>query len=268
MNNFLKYLLLLTCLGAGTASGQEQLPVAYLAGHHTLHFLSPEPIQYADISSKALDGDLPLKNLLRIKLKDSVRSFSGAVVTITGEKFIAQYRIMPSDSIVCSRVNILPPDMQALDISGIGLSQLQLRKICLDLFTRNPGKKATSGSAYGITGQVSGIYGLDDYLFLDLSFFNRTNLKYTIEDLRFAIVDKKVTKATNIQSVPVEPVFTLLQAPVFDKHYRNIIVLRKMSFPDSKILEIVLREQQLSGRVIELKLPYRALLHADTPPSP
>lgn len=45
----------------------NELPVVYLPKGISVHFISPETIQYVDISTKAIVGDLPLKNLLRIK---------------------------------------------------------------------------------------------------------------------------------------------------------------------------------------------------------
>jgi hypothetical protein len=59
-----------------------------------LHFISPEPIQYVDISNKSIEGNIALPNVLRLRYKDSALT-TGAIVTIAGEKFIAQYRLYP-----------------------------------------------------------------------------------------------------------------------------------------------------------------------------
>src|ERR1700676_1166646 len=69
---------------------RNSLPVVYLPENVSVQFISPEPIQYVDISAKSVMGDLPLKNVLRIRLKDSVGA-ADVIVTIAGEKFIAQY---------------------------------------------------------------------------------------------------------------------------------------------------------------------------------
>jgi len=60
------------------------LPIVYLPENVSVQFISPEPIQYVDISAKTVIGDLPLKNVLRIRLKDSVGP-ADVVVTIAGE---------------------------------------------------------------------------------------------------------------------------------------------------------------------------------------
>ncbi|SHM92597.1 conjugative transposon protein TraN [Mucilaginibacter sp. OK098] len=261
MKKLLPYLFLLL---AAFAHAQEKLPVVYLPENLTVHFISPEPVQYVDISDKNLIGDLPLKNVLRIKLKDSLKSFTGSVITIAGEKFIAQYQLLPGSLGVPTEINILPADTRPLDISGIGLSQNQLKLLCLKLYTASSEKKLDKVKAFGLKGQVNHIATLGDYIFLDIAFKNKTNLRYDIEDFRFKIDDKKVTKASNIQSVEISPVFVLSGVPSFSKYYRNVFVFKKMSFPGNKVLHTELSEKQISGRVVTLTINYKDLLEADT----
>src|SRR5471030_2043088 len=71
---------------------KNALPVVYLPENVSVQFISPEPIQYVDISAKTVIGDLPLKNVLLIRLKDPVSSAD--VIVIAGEKFIAQYHVI------------------------------------------------------------------------------------------------------------------------------------------------------------------------------
>src|ERR1700761_8703551 len=114
---------------------KSALPIIYLPENVSVQFISPEPIQYVDISAKSVIGDLPLKNVLRIRLKDSVNS-ADAVVTITGKKFIAQYHVISADAITgrdaVTEIPINPADTRPLDIAGIGLSQSQLRGLSLN----------------------------------------------------------------------------------------------------------------------------------------
>jgi conjugative transposon TraN protein len=261
MKKLICYLMVLI---APALYAQNKLPVAYLPENLTLHFISPEPIQYVDISSKDLLGDLPLKNVLRLKWRDSIGSFTGAVVTIAGEKFIAQYHLLPGSSGVPTEISIMPADMNPLDIAGIGLSRNQLKGLSLGLMAKAPNKRMEHVGAFGITGQLNHVYTLGDYLFLDISYHNKTNLKYDIEDFRFKVDDRKVTKAANNQSVEIKPEFILLEQPGFSKNYRNIFVFRKMSFPGNKVLHAELSEKQLSGRVITLSVSYQDILDADT----
>lgn len=248
---------------------KNALPIIYLTENVSVHFISPEPIQYVDISAKSVIGDLPLKNVLRIRLKDSVNS-ADAVITIAGEKFITQYHVIRADSITArdsrTEIAINPNDTRSLDISGIGLSQNQLKQLALNLFSKRRGKPIEKTKAFDLKAELYHIYTACDYVFIDLGYRNKTNLAYNIENFRFHIDDKKITKATNVQSVELKPEFILFNNPLFQKTYRNIIVLKKLTFPGNKVLHIELREKQISGRVITLNITYQDILDADTIP--
>lgn len=275
-----KLLLILTLVGVGCrcfaqntplADGvkKHELPIIYLPKNVSVQFISPEPIQYVDISEKNVIGDLPLKNVLRIRLKDSVKS-ADAVVTITGEKFIAQYHVLSADTITgrdaVTEIAINPADTRPLDISGVSLSQPQLKSMALNLFCKRPGHSIEHTKAFGLKASLYRIYSAGDYIFLNLGYENRTNLKYDLDELRFKVDDKKITKATNVQSVEIKPEYVLFGNPVFQHSYRNIIVLKKMTFPGDKVLHIELSERQLSGRVITLTISYKDVLDADVIP--
>jgi conjugative transposon TraN protein len=242
------------------------MPVLHLPQNLTLHFLSPQPIQYVDISTKNIEGDLPLKNVLRLKIKEN-SFFNDAIVTIAGEDFIAQYHILAGGSSVPALIEIQPGDTRPIDISGSGLTQPELKKLANNLFTNCHTRTVETTIAFGLKAILNHVYTAGDYIFLDITYKNKTNLSYHIDDLRFKIDDKKVTKATNIQSLEIKPELTLFNTQAFDKYYRNIFVFKKMSFPGNKVLNIELREKQISGRVIVLPITYKDVLEADTIPN-
>jgi conjugative transposon TraN protein len=246
------------------------LPVVYVPANISVHFVSPEPIRYADISVKSLAGDLPVPNILRVRQRDSAKFSGDAVVTITGEKYLAQYRLVPCPSgwqgAVQTEVAVGPSAMTAIDNPDAGLSQPELKAASLRLLASKPGKAIQKVEVFGLTGKVNPVYTLGDYIFLDVSYDNRTRLSYTIDQLRFSIEDKKVTRAGTVQSVDVKPIYVLQNVSGFERHYRNIFVFKKLTFPGNKVFCIELSEKQLSGRCITLKADYKDLLHADTLP--
>jgi conjugative transposon TraN protein len=255
--------LLLWLATAFTVNAQGSLPTVYLPENLTVHFISPEPIQYVDISSSHITGDLPLKNVLRIRYRDSAELDDDAVITITGEKYIAQYHIICGGTNVPTEIDIRPEDTRPLDIAGIGLSENQLKAFALKIAAQKPGKGTESVKAFGIKATANHVYTFGDYIFLDIGYKNRTNLKYDIDDMRFKIEDRKVTKASNVQSVEIKPHFVLFNIPSFKKHYRNIFVFKKLTYPGNKILKVELSEKQISGRVITLQIPYQDILEAE-----
>lgn len=250
-----------------------QVPIIEISRSVSLHFISPEKISYVDLSSAAMIGDLPEKNILRIKVvPDSISSListgDAGLVTVVGESFIAQYKLVflkSSDSgQISTQVNILPSHMSPLDISGISLTQSDFRSNALRLLKERHKKPISRQSMFGISITVSRILSLGDFVLLDLGFTNDTNLGFDVDEIRFKIEDRKINKSTNVQSVEISPVFQLYPFESFKKSYRNIYVLKKATFPGDKIFNIELSEKQISGRNLRVALRYSDILEADT----
>jgi conjugative transposon TraN protein len=251
---------------------KDNLPQLTINEDVSLHFISPEPIQYVDISTDNLVGDIPVENVFRIKLtgeslpEDQEPKQTIGVVTIIGQKFIAQYDLHydPSSSNMETQVEILPRDMNPLDVGSAALSDNQLRDFSLLAFSNKKKSLGIKNSQDGVSGTVNNIYTLDDYIFLDITFLNRSNLKFDIDSIRFKIEDRKILKATNSQAIEIQPEYQLMKKPSFKRRYRNIFVFKKFSFPNNKLFSIELTETQISGRTLSLYINYEDILSADT----
>jgi len=114
-----------------------------------------------------------------------------------------------------------------------------------------------------MTMRLNNIYVAGEYFFIDFSVDNKTNLPFDIDELRVKLQDKKQQKATNVQTIELKPALVLDRSVRFKKGYRNIIVLKKMTFPNDKVLSIDLSEKQISGRTISMNLDYEDVLAAD-----
>ena len=112
--------------------------------------------------------------------------------------------------------------------------------------------------------RLNNIYVVGEYVFIDFSVDNYTNLQFDIDELRFKLQDKKLQKATNQQTLEQKPALLLDRSLSFKKGYRNVAVLKKMTFPNDKVLSIELSEKQISGRSISLQLDYEDVLSADS----
>jgi len=263
---------LLCCLAcfAQVGSRQRNLPMIGIPKNSTLHLLSLENISYVDISSPLIKGDLPLKNILRLKLaSDSVSvtdNGDAGTVTVVGESFIAQYRLyfLPSWETYGKPtiVEILPSECRPV-ATGTVISESQLKSHAIDMLSKK-GPAVGTSEEYGIKISVKQLASIGEYIFIDLHILNQTNLPFDIDELSFSIDDKKITKATNVQSVGVRPIWQLHSRDNFKKSFRNIYVIRKLSYPENKVLNISLKEKQLSGRNLNLSLSYRDILRADT----
>ena len=288
MKTILYSLLLFTAqfLPAQTATKEQiisDLPEIEITEGINLHIISPEPIQYVDLSTLKLTGDLPATNIARIKITDSPESnetekikkqttfTSGqniGVITVVGQSFIAQYKVIYRNSEnlnTVTNIHIQPENMQPIEFNKMVFSNLELRKFAMDIIQKKSEEHPIREEKnLKLNVQLNNVYVMSDYIFLDMTFKNNSNLSYDIEDLKFSIEDKKIYKATNNQSIEMIPIFQLNPQKHFRKNFRNIYVFKKFTFPNSKVMMIRLIEEQLSGRTIEMKVNYFDILKADT----
>lgn len=288
MKTILYSLLLFTAqfLTAQTATKEQiisDLPEIEITQGINLYIISPEPIQYVDLSTQKLTGDLPTTNIARIKITDSPESnetekikkqttfTSGqniGVISVVGQSFIAQYKAVYRNSEnlnTVTNIHIQPENMQPIEFDKMVFSNLELRKFAMDIIQKSSEKNPIREEKnLKLNIQLNNVYVMSDYIFLDMTFKNNSNLSYDIEDLKFSIEDKKIYKATNNQSIEMTPIFQLNPQKHFRKNFRNIYVFKKFTFPNSKVMMVRLIEEQLSGRTIEMKVNYSDILKADT----
>ena len=124
---------------------------------------------------------------------------------------------------------------------------------------RNVGTKA-----HRMVMRLNNIYSVGDYFFIDFSIENRTNIRFDIDEIRVKLADKKLSKATNAQTIELTPALVLEAGKTFRHGYRNVIVVKKLTFPNGKLLTIEMTEKQISGRNISLNIDYEDVLAADS----
>ncbi len=273
-------------LMAQTATKEQilsELPELEITKDVNLHIISPEPIQYVDLSTQQLTGDLPTTNIARIKITDNIStdskektktpfSFSNGstvgIITVVAKSFIAQYKAVyrnPENRNIATNIHIQPEAMQPIEFNKMTFSNLELAKFAMQIIQKKTDEKPIHEQKnLKLTMQLNNVYVMSNYIFLDLTFKNHTNLSYDIDDLKFSIEDKKIYKATNNQSIELTPIFRLNGQKSFRKNYRNIYIFKKFTYPNSKVMMIRLIEEQLSGRTIEMKVNYSDILKADT----
>ncbi len=287
MKTLLYSLMLFTAplFNAQTATSEQiisDLPELEITDGINLHMISPEPIQYVDLSTDKLTGDLPVNNIARIKITDNATSdkdkkkqstpfFTGdtvGIITVVAQSFIAQYKAVyrNADNLnTVTNIHIQPEAMQPIEFDKMVFSNRELRQFALDIIRKKADKKPVrKENNLNLGMQLNNVYVMGDYIFLDMTFKNTSNLSYDLETLKFSIEDKKIHKATNNQSIEMTPVFKLSPQKHFRKNFRNIYVFKKFTYPNSKVMVIRLIEEQLSGRTIEMKVNYSDILKADT----
>ncbi len=279
MKLFINVLILLSVVSSVCAQNgaisKKELPRFYISDGLSVHFVSPEPIQYVDISTSDIVGDIPVDNVLRIKYfpdslghKPNDTQAPSTVITIIGQSFMAQYDIVYASATQSSwlktRIEILPEHMEPLDFPEITITRQEMRAFAMEVIRQKRTYRNVASKALGMTAWLNNIFSSGDYVFVDVSFKNSTRIKYDIDQLRFRIRDKRITKATNVQDLELKPVFALYNNPYFQRRYRNVFVFRKFTYPGNKVLSIQMAEEQVSGRTVELNIDYSDLLNADT----
>jgi len=257
---------LIAQVSVNTVGSTSEIPKIFIKRSLTVHFLAPERITYVDIP-KGLVGDLPDKNLLRVKIPDSAKikeAFIG-VLTILGEKRIKQYAVIYDDrpeTAFSSLIDIGIGGMRTIEPKVSTVSSTELDSISRAILTHGPLKTDVRKRKNGIHATLNGISTIGEYILLDIGFDNTTHIPYEIDGLRFRIEDQKQHKATTVQSLEILPVSSLQNNQVFEKSYRNIFVMRRLTFPDHKLLKVELSEKQISGRSISFNIRYSDILKA------
>ena len=259
------------CL-AQTATPEKyvmELPQLNISDGVSLHIISPEPIQFVDLSTDNLIGDLPAENIARVKTgkAGAVNKDDLGIITVVGQSFMAQYKVNYKNSEThntITQIQIQPEDMQPLEYPKIAFSNQELYNFSMDILKKKTKAPLREVNDFKLSIQLNNVYVISDYIFLDISFINDSNLSYNIDGLKFSIEDKKIYKATNNQSLELKPEYQLYRQSQFKKNFHNIYVFKKFTYPNSKVMVIRLIEEPISGRTVEMKIKYSDILKADT----
>ena len=229
-----------------------------------------EPVRFVDISTDAVVGDQPINNTIRLKPKEGADVHADgdvlAIVTIVTERYRTQYALIYTTRLTeaVADKQIQPEEKIAYHNPSVSMSTEEMTKYARKIWNSPARIRNVSTKQHRMTMRLNNIYSVGEYFFLDFSIENRTNIRFDIDELRVKLCDKKQSKATNVQMVELTPAMILDQSRAFKYGYRNVVVLKKMTFPNDKILSIELSEKQISGRTITLNIDYEDVLYADS----
>lgn len=251
--------------GQQTFNEMEQLTVNE---NVTTVITAPEPIRLVDISTDWVVGDKPIDNVIRLKPKEGDHEDGDiiAIVTVVTERFRSQYALIYTSRIeeAVSDKEILLSERTAFHNPAVSMSTEEMVRYARRIWNSPAKYRNIKTHRHRLTMRLNNVYTVGEYFFIDFSVDNRTNLRFDIDELRFKLDDKKQTKSTNVQTVELKPVLVLDKSPYFNHGYRNVVVLKKMTFPNDKVLTIELSEQQISGRTISMTIEYEDVLAADS----
>ena len=227
-----------------------------------------EPIRFVDISTEKVAGDRPIDNVIRLKPKEAGHEDGEvlAIVTIVTERYRTQYALLYTtrlqEAVADKEIQLM--ERNAYDNPAVSMSTADMNRFARRIWNSPARYHNVASKAHRMVMRLNNIYAVGDYFFLDFSIDNRTNIRFDIDEIRVKLADKKVSKATNTQVIELTPALMLEQSRSFRHGYRNVIVIRKMTFPNGKVLSIEMTEKQISGRNITLNIDYEDVLAADS----
>src|SRR5574344_1386331 len=227
-----------------------------------------EPIRFVDISTDKVIGDQPINNTIRLKPKEGLHADGDvlAIVTIVTERYRTQYALLYTtrmqEAVTDKEIQLI--ERNAYNNPAVSMSTVDMTRFARQIWNSPAKIRNIATKKHRMVMRLNNIYTAGDYFFLDFSVDNKTNIRFDIDQIRLKLDDKKMSKATNTQSIEIQPVMILEQAKSFKYGYRNVIVIKKMTFPNDKVLTIEMAEKQISGRNILLNIDYEDVLSADS----
>ena len=258
----------LTVCGANAQTTYEEMELLTVNEQVTTVITATEPIRFVDISTDKVAGDQPISNTIRLKPKEAGHADGAvlAIVTIVTERYRVQYALIYTtrlqEAVTDKEVQMV--EQQPFHNPAVSLSTEDMYRFARQIWTSPARYRDVSNRKHRMTMRLNNIYAVGEYFFIDFSVENRTDIRFDIDEIRVKLADKKVSKATNSQIIELKPEMMLEKTKSFLHGYRNVMVVRKMTFPNDKVLTIEMSEKQISGRTISVNIDYEDVLNADS----
>ena len=258
----------LTVCGANAQTTYEEMELLTVNEQVTTVITATEPIRFVDISTDKVAGDQPISNTIRLKPKEAGHANGDvlAIVTIVTERYRVQYALIYTTRLqeAVTDKEVQMEEQQPFHNPAVSLSTEDMYRFARQIWTSPARYRDVSNRKHRMTMRLNNIYAVGEYFFIDFSVENRTDIRFDIDEIRVKLADKKVSKATNSQIIELKPEMMLEKTKSFLHGYRNVMVVRKMTFPNDKVLTIEMSEKQISGRTISVNIDYEDVLNADS----
>ena len=258
----------LTVCGANAQTTYEEMELLTVNEQVTTVITATEPIRFVDISTDKVAGDQPISNTIRLKPKEAGHADGDvlAIVTIVTERYRVQYALIYTTRLqeAVTDKEVQMEEQQPFHNPAVSLSTEDMYRFARQIWTSPARYRDVSNRKHRMIMRLNNIYAVGEYFFIDFSVENRTDIRFDIDEIRVKLADKKVSKATNSQIIELNPEMMLEKTKSFLHGYRNVMVVRKMTFPNDKVLTIEMSEKQISGRTISVNIDYEDVLNADS----
>ena len=189
-------MVLLSCTAMAQTKSIDVMETVKVNREVSTHFVTGDPIKYVDISMNEVAGDLPLKNILRIKpVEEKIkvknnrggwgeedRTFidgqSMGIVTIVTERSVSQYQLVyteiPQDA--CSQYVIPLSEKNSYLNPEVSMSETEMVKFCWTVWNSKANYHDVRTKKDKMIFKLNNIYTIDDYFFIDIELVNQTKI--------------------------------------------------------------------------------------------
>lgn len=225
-----------------------------------------EPVKFVDVSTDLVAADKPIENTVLLKPKEAHHDGDVlGIVTIIAERYRTQYALVyttkPQEAVADKEIYLT--ERNAYTNPEVSMSTDEMTHLARRIWLSPSKYHNTVFKQNKMIMRLNNIYSVGEYFFIDFSVENKTNIRFDIDELRIKLADKKIQKSTNVQTIELTPALILDHSDKFLRGYRNVIVLKKLTFPNDKVLSIELSEKQISGRTLNMTIDYEDVLSAD-----
>ncbi len=233
----------------------------------TSNLLFPYPIKSVDKGSKGILVQVAkgVENILQVKAaRQGFDETNLTVVTADGKlySFMVSYSVNPVALNIKIGGSNNYPNADAL-FSYKSDNEATVYDLARQISTKKPIIKNIRDAKYDVVLSLDGIYIKEDKLYFQLALGNNSNVDYSIDALRFFIVDVKKSKRTSFQEIELQPVESVGNKEIIRGQSKQTIVftLPKFTIPEKQKLVVKMTEQN-GGRHLGLTVKNKAIISA------
>ena len=204
------FLLTAGLLGTRNAQAQttyEEMEQLTVNEQVTTVITASEPVRMVDISTDKVD------NIVRLKPKEAGHEDGEviAIVTVITERYRTQYALVYTTRLkeAVTDKEILPHERNAYNNPAVSMSTAEMTRFARRIWNSPARIRNVATKAHRMVMRLNNIYSVGDYFFIDFSIENKTNIRFDIDEIRVKLVDKKLAKATNAQTIELTPAMIL-----------------------------------------------------------
>lgn len=243
-------------------------PIPLAVGRHkAINLIFPYGIKSAywvnqDLSVLQVKG---LENVLMVNAKnESLKETNLTVATKNGALYSFIINFTPQPSLL----NLdLGSNQYAAQGAGLlspsSLNEAAITDNAEQLAARKPVIFNIRDRGNDMIMDLTGIYVSGDVMYFQLALENNSNLRYTIDQLRFFIKDQKKSKRTSSQEIQVRPLSVFGNQTAIEPRSRQALVfaVSKFTIPLNQTLHVQLLEKN-GGRNLAFKIGNRTIVNA------